>query len=156
MVTLTVLLHGRALLSCKRNSRGTNRPIRTLVYEKWILILVIIKDPFKQLRTITAILLAFNSAANLTISLVLLVDSVFLWSHRRLSPELVVYVNSCGINLYFIGNLLHTFNIYGMIVVPVRYSCIASKMRKKLIKFLGPIFIIITCIISYNSSVYVT
>ena len=30
----TVLQHGRALLSCKRNSRGTNRPIRTLVYEK--------------------------------------------------------------------------------------------------------------------------
>ena len=29
------------LLSCKRNSRGTNRPIRTLVYEKCILISLI-------------------------------------------------------------------------------------------------------------------
>ena len=38
----TVLLHGRALFSCKRNSRGTNRPIRALVYEKWILIIVTI------------------------------------------------------------------------------------------------------------------
>ena len=112
-----------------------------------ILLLVIIKDPFKQLRTITAILLAFNSAANLTISLVLLVDSVFLWSHRNLSPELFVYLYSSGVNLYFIGNLLHTLNIYGTIVVPVRHSCLASKMRKIFARFLGPIFIIITCII---------
>ena len=112
-----------------------------------ILLLAIIKDPFKQLRTITSILLAFNSAANLIISLVVLVDSVFLWSHRNLSPELVVYLHSCGVNLYFIGNLLHTLNIYGTIVVPVRYSFLASKIRKTLVKFLGPIFIIITCVI---------
>ena len=79
---------------------------------------------------------------------VLLVDSMFLWSgHRNLSPELVVYLNSCGVNLYFIGNLLHTLNTYSMIVVPVRYTLMASKIRKILVKFLGPIFIIITRLI---------
>jgi hypothetical protein len=33
-------MHGHALLLCKSKSRGTNRPIRTLVYENWILITV--------------------------------------------------------------------------------------------------------------------
>ena len=33
----TVISHGRALLSCERNSRGTIGPIRTLVYENLIL-----------------------------------------------------------------------------------------------------------------------
>ena len=32
-LSCTVISHGRALLSCKRNSRGTVGPIRTLVYE---------------------------------------------------------------------------------------------------------------------------
>ena len=32
-ISCTVISHGRALLSCKRNSRGTIGPIRTLVYE---------------------------------------------------------------------------------------------------------------------------
>ena len=32
-ISCTVISHGRALLSCNRNSRGTVRPIRTLVYE---------------------------------------------------------------------------------------------------------------------------
>ena len=36
--TVAVIKHGRGLLSCKRNSRCTIRPIRTLVYENWILI----------------------------------------------------------------------------------------------------------------------
>ena len=112
-----------------------------------IILLVIIKDPFKQLRNITAILLAFNSAANLSCSLVLLVDSVFFWTHGNLFPELVVYLNSCAVSLYFIGNLLHTLNIYGTIVVPVRYAYLSSKFRKILVQFLGLIFIIIICVI---------
>jgi hypothetical protein len=33
----TAIMHGRALLLCKSKSRGTNRPIRTLVYENWII-----------------------------------------------------------------------------------------------------------------------
>ena len=32
-ISCTVISRGRALLSCKRNSRGTIGPIRTLVYE---------------------------------------------------------------------------------------------------------------------------
>ena len=32
-ISCTVISHGRTFLSCKRNSRGTIRPIRTLVYE---------------------------------------------------------------------------------------------------------------------------
>jgi hypothetical protein len=113
-----------------------------------ILLLVIIKDPFKQLRNITAILLAFNSAANFGCSLILLLYSVFFWSHRNLFPaELVVYLNSCAVSLYFIGNLLHTLNIYGTIVVPVRYIYLSSKVRKILVQFLGLIFVIIVCVI---------
>ena len=40
-ISCTVIKHGRALLSCKRNSRGTIRPIRKLVYVNWILKLII-------------------------------------------------------------------------------------------------------------------
>ena len=36
-ISCTVISHGCALLSCKRNARGTIRPIRTLVYENLIL-----------------------------------------------------------------------------------------------------------------------
>ena len=112
-----------------------------------ILLLVIIKDPFKQLRNITATLLAFNSAANLSISLVLFVDSVLFWSRRDVFPEIVPYLNSCGISLYFIGNVLHTLNIYGSVIFPVRYSYLASKVRKILLKILALIFIIVTSVI---------
>ena len=112
-----------------------------------ILLLVILKDPFKQLRTITAILLAFNSMANLIISLVLVLDGVLFWVYQNLFPELVVYLNSCGVCLYCVGNLLHTLNIYASILVPVRYGYLASKVRKILVPLLGVTFVIITCVI---------
>ncbi|CAB4021696.1 Hypothetical predicted protein [Paramuricea clavata] len=97
-----------------------------------ILLLVIIKDPFKQLRTITAILLAFNSATNLGSSLVLFLDNVFYWFHGKLSPELIIYFGSFTTCLYVIGNLLHTMNTYGAIVVAVRYAIFAPKVRSSL------------------------
>lgn len=36
-LSCTVISHARALLSCKRDSRGTIGPIKTSVYENWIL-----------------------------------------------------------------------------------------------------------------------
>ena len=112
-----------------------------------ILIIVIIKDPLKQLRNITATLLAFNSTANVFIGLVMVMDSVFFWSDRNVFPEIVVYLNSCAISLYFIGNVLHTLNIYGSVVVPVRYAYLALKVRKILVQFMASIFIINTSVI---------
>ena len=110
-----------------------------------ILVIVIIKDPLKQLRrNITATLLAFNSTANVFIGLVMVMDSVFFWSDRNVFPEIVVYLNSCAISLYFIGNVLHTLNIYGSVVVPVRYGYLAFKVRKILVQFMASIFIITT------------
>ena len=99
-----------------------------------ILLVVIVKDPFKQLRTITAILLAFNSAANLSSSFVLFLDNVFYWSGGKLSPELIVYFCSFTSYLYVIGNFLHTLNTYGAIVIPVRYAILAPKIRSFLVE----------------------
>ena len=112
-----------------------------------IMLLVIMKDPFKQLRTITAILLAFNSLANLCISLVSLVDSVFSWSHHSLLPELVVYLNSCGVSFYVVATFLHTLNTYCTIVIPVRYAYLASKIRRIIVPFLGLTLISLPCAI---------
>ena len=111
-----------------------------------ILLLVILKDPMKQLRTMTAILLAFNSMANLMISLILVLDGLLFWANKNLFPELVIYLSLCGLSLYCVGNLLHTLNIYTSIVFPVRYGYLAPKVRKILVPFLGVIFVIITCV----------
>ena len=108
-----------------------------------ILLLVIFKDPFKQLRTITAILLAFNSATNLTNSLVLFLDNVFYWSHEQISPELILYFSSFTSCLYIIGNFLHTLNTYGAIVLPVRYAALSRKVRKVLVQCLLLIWVIV-------------
>lgn len=111
------------------------------------LLFVIINDPLKQLRNITAILLAFNSVTNTCISLALFMESVSFWSGKIFFPELVVYLISSGSCLYFIGNLLHTLNIYGTIVAPLRYAYFASKFRKILVPFLVLISIVTLCVI---------
>ena len=112
-----------------------------------ILLFVIIKDPFKKLRTITAMLLAFNSATNLCNSFVLFLDNVFYWSDEKLSPELIVYVGSFSTCLYVIGNLLHTVNIYGAIVVPVRYAILAPKVRRYLAQSLILTWVVIVLVV---------
>ena len=43
-ISCTLISHGRALSSSKRNSRGTIQPIRTLVYENWTLTASQLKD----------------------------------------------------------------------------------------------------------------
>lgn len=108
-----------------------------------ILLLVIIRDPLKQFRTITAILLAFNSAANLYTSMILVLNR-FLG--RLLPPEVILYSVNCATNLYLIGNLLHTFNIYGTIVTPVRFKIFEPKARKILIPVLTLIWVTVTCV----------
>ena len=112
-----------------------------------ILLFVIIKDPFKQLRTITAILLAFNSATNLGNSLVLFLDNVFYWFHGKLSPELIIYFCSFTTCLYVIGNLLHTMNTYGAIVVAVRYAILAPKVRRYLVQSLILTWVVILLVV---------
>jgi hypothetical protein len=112
-----------------------------------ILLLVIIKDPFKQLRTITASLLAFNSATNLGNTLVLFLDNVFYWFHRKLSPELIVYFCSFTSFLYIIGNFLHTMNTYCAIVAPVRYAILAPKVRKFLVQSLVLTWVVILLVV---------
>jgi hypothetical protein len=112
-----------------------------------ILLLVILKDPFKQLRTITAILLAFNSAANVINMFVLFLDNVFYWRGEKLSPELIVYFCSFTSCLYVIGNLLHTLNTYGAIVVPVRYAVLAPKIRRVLVECLVLIWVVILLVV---------
>ena len=112
-----------------------------------ILLLVILKDPFKQLRTITAILLAFNSTSNITNSLVLFLDSVFYWGHGQLSPQLVLYFGTFNSFLYIIGNFLHTVNTYGAVVLPVRYVALSPKVRKVLVQSLLLIWVIILLVV---------
>ena len=112
-----------------------------------ILLAVIVKDPFKQLRTITAILLAFNSAANLSSLFVLFLDNVSYWSGTKLSPELIVYFGSFTSYLYVIGNFLHTLNTYGAIVVPVRYAILAPKMRRFLVPCLALTWVVILLLV---------
>ena len=106
-----------------------------------ILLLVIVRDPLKQFRTITAILLAFNSAANICTSMIF----VNKLMGRLLPPEVTIYSGNCAANLYLIGNLLHTFNIYGTIVAPVRFKLFEPKARKILIPVLTLILVTITC-----------
>ena len=108
-----------------------------------ILLLVIVRDPFKQFRTITAILLAFNSAANICTSMILVLNKLL---GRLLPPQFTVYSDSCAANLYLIGNLLHTFNIYGTIVTPVRFKLFEPKARKILIPILTLTWVTITCV----------
>ena len=112
-----------------------------------ILLVVIVKDPFKQLRTITAILLAFNSAANLSSSFVLFLDNLFYWSGGKLSPELIVYFCSFTSYLYVIGNFLHTLNTYGAIVIPVRYAILVLKIRKFLVQCLALAWVVILLLV---------
>lgn len=108
-----------------------------------ILLFVIIKDHLKQFRTITDILLAFNSAANICTSVCLLLERLPTWSHDH--RQLIMYLNACVSNLYFIGNILHLLNIYGTIVTPIRYKLLKSKARKPLIPILCILWILIHC-----------
>ena len=101
-----------------------------------ILSFVIFKDPFKKLRSITAILLAFNSVSNLSCSLVLVLDNVMYWSKEELDRKLVLYFCVLNSLLYIIGNCLHTLNTYAAIIFPVRYAALAPKVRKVLVKCL--------------------
>lgn len=101
-----------------------------------ILSFVIFKDPFKRLRSITAILLAFNSVTNLSSSLVLLLDNIIYWSNGELDRKLVLYFCSFNSLLYIIGNFLHTLNTYGAIILPVRYAALVPKVRKVLVQCL--------------------
>ena len=119
----------------------------TSIIANGILLLVIIKDPFKQLRNITAIILAFTSASNLSISLVLFLDDVFYWSHEKLCPELILYSGLFTSCLYIVGNALHTVNIYGATVTPVRYAIYAPKVRKVLVKSLFLTWVITLAIV---------
>ena len=107
-----------------------------------ILLLVIVRDPLKQFRTITAILIAFNSAANICTSTTLVLHKLL---ERLLPPEVTIYSANSAVNLYLIGNLLHTFNIYGTIVTPVRFKLFEPKARKILIPVLTLIWVTITC-----------
>lgn len=108
-----------------------------------ILLLVIVKDPLKQFRTITATLLAFNSAANACTSMAFFLDT-FLLSNSS-SQQFIFHLSICVVNLYFIGNLLHTLNIYGTIVTPIRYKLLESKARKILAPILSLTWVLITC-----------
>ena len=112
-----------------------------------LLLLVIFKDPFKQLRTITAILLAFNSATNFCNSLMLFLDNVFYWSHEQLSPKLVVYLCSFSSFLYIVGNFLHTLNTFGAVVFPVRYAILAPRVRKVLVQSLFLVWVVILLVV---------
>ena len=107
-----------------------------------ILLLVIARDPLKQFRTITAILLAFNSAANICTSMIFVLNKLM---GRLLPQKVTIYSGNCAANLYLIGNLLHTFNIYGTIVAPVRFKLLEPKARKMLIPILTLIWVTITC-----------
>ena len=112
-----------------------------------LLLLIVIKDPFKKLRTITAILLAFTSASNLTNSLVLFLDDVFYWCHETLSAELILYSGLFTSCLYIVGNALHSVNIYSAIVAPVRYAILAPKVRKVLVKSLISTWVIVLVVV---------
>ena len=112
-----------------------------------ILSFVIFKDPFKRLRSITAILLAFNSVTNLSSSLVLVLDNVTYWSHGELDQKLVLFFCSFNSLLYIIGNFLHTLNTYGAITLPVRYAALAPKIRKVLVQYLIVIWVIILLVV---------
>ncbi|XP_046842590.1 uncharacterized protein LOC124436662 [Xenia sp. Carnegie-2017] len=101
------------------------------------LLFVIIKDPFKQLRTITAILLAFNSITNLGLICALFVESLWQFSNEELPPELFLHANVSSLFLCTLGNFLHIINTYGAIVIPVRYRIVAPKIRRYLVQSLA-------------------
>ena len=112
-----------------------------------ILLLVIIKDPFKQFRTITAILLAFNAVTNLSSCLVFILDNIFHWSGEILSAQLILSISTFVSLLYIIGNLLQTINTYGAIVHPVSYSIFAPKIRKISVQCLVLTWIVILLVV---------
>jgi hypothetical protein len=105
------------------------------------LLFTIFKDPCKQRRTITGILLTYNSAASLCIAIIALITN-FLW--RNSSPILIFSLTTCLATFYFIGNLLHTVSIYGAIVTPIRYKLLEQKFRKVMAPTLSLTWLIIT------------
>ena len=105
------------------------------------LLLAIAKDPWKQRRTITGILLIFNSAANICTSITSLLNN-FLWSNSF--PKLIFSLTICLASLYFIGNVLHTLNIYGAIITPIRYKLLEQKYRKVLVPIMSLTWVSIT------------
>ena len=108
----------------------------------FILLLVIVKDPFKQFRKITSILFGFNSATNFTIAAFTLLERLS-WDGQTLSPRLILYLNNCVGDLYFIGNILHILNVYGTIVTPIRYKLFEPVARKILIPTLAIAWIVV-------------
>lgn len=112
------------------------------------LLSVIIKDPFKQLRTNTAILVGFNAFTNVTITLCMCLERILIWCGREdvFTPQLIIYLGSCNINMFFIGNLLHALNLYGTIVIPLRYNRLAPTKPKKVIIFVGVLWLINACV----------
>lgn len=107
-----------------------------------ILLLVTVKDPFRQFRKVSSILLGFNSATNFSIAVFSLLEK-FPWFDQKL----ILYLNSCVGNLYFIGNVLHILNVYGTIVTPIRYKLFESATRKTLIPTLVITWIAVYCAI---------
>lgn len=115
-----------------------------------ILIFVIVKDPFKQLRTITAMLLTFNSSATVIVSLLLLVDSILRWSNHNavdFLSKLSIGLGSCSLSWYIFANILHTVNIFSTTVFPLRYSYLSTKALKLLPCILFIDFVLIASVI---------
>ena len=113
-----------------------------------ILLLVIIRDPNKQLRTITAILVAFNGVTNLIVSLWYSLERILAWSGHPdiFTPELTVYLGVCNFNMYVLGSLLLNFNCYGSIVAPLRYKRLAPQQPRKIIVFLSMVSLVNVCV----------
>ena len=113
-----------------------------------IFLLVTVKDPFKQFRKITSILLGFNSATNLSIAVFSLLEKFpWPWFDQKLSPALILYLNSCAVNLNFIGNMSHILNVYGTVVTPIRYKLFETVTRKILIPILVITWMSVNCAI---------
>lgn len=112
------------------------------------LLLVIIRDPKKQLRTNTAILVGFNGVTNLIGCLWFSLERILAWSGHRdvFTPQLTIYLGICNGNIYFFGSLLLALNCYGAIVEPLRYKRLALKQPSKIMSFLAVVSLINYCV----------
>lgn len=111
------------------------------------LLWVIIRDPCKQLRTNTAILVGFNTFTNFVISFFLCLERILVWTCETgiFTPQLSVYLEACNANMFFLGSFLHALNCYGKIVTPLRYNRIAPRSPKKTTLFISLLWLVNAC-----------
>ena len=113
-----------------------------------ILLWVIVRDPCKQLRTNTAILVGFNTFTNLLISFFVSLERILIWTSRAgiFTPQLTVYLEACNANMFFLGCFLHAFNCYGTIVMPLRYNRMAPRSPKTTTLIISLLWLVNACV----------